>query len=104
MRNKYLNNTWTPEASEDEAPWTPLDEHPLPDELTMNQEIQAQIEAAMEHLTFIQRSVFVLRFYQEFKIKEIAEIVNCSEGTIKNTLFRASQKMRHALTNYLFDI
>ena len=101
MRNKYLNRTWVPENYDDEAPWTPLDDQPLPDELTMNQEIQTQIQAAMENLTFIQRSVFVLKFYQDFKIREIAEIVNCSEGTIKNTLFRASQKMRRSLIQYI---
>jgi RNA polymerase sigma-70 factor (ECF subfamily) len=33
------------------------------------------------------RSVFLLRFHEGFSIKEIAEIVQCSEGTVKSRLF-----------------
>lgn len=40
---------------------------------------------------------FTLKFYQEYKIKEIAEIMQCNEGTIKRYLFTATNKMREQL-------
>jgi RNA polymerase sigma-70 factor (ECF subfamily) len=76
------------------------DEKPLPDAITIGQEIREQIETALDQLTLIQRTIFVLRFYQDFKIKDIAEIVSCSEGTVKNTLFRSTLKMRRLLAKY----
>jgi len=102
-RNKYLNVTWIPENVGEDISWTPADENPLPDELAINQEIQKKIQEAVDTLTLIQRTIFVLRFYQDFKIKDIAEIVSCSEGTVKNTLFRSTQKVRRSLIKYLHE-
>ena len=42
--------------------------------------IQLQLEAALLTLPEKQRSVFCMRYYDELKFKEIAEIVNTSEG------------------------
>ncbi|MBN2105217.1 RNA polymerase sigma factor [bacterium] len=102
-RNKHLNRTWIADDQTDDTSWTPADENPLPDELTINQEIQDQIQEAMDRLTVIQRTIFLLRFYQDFKIKDIAEIISCSEGTVKNTLFRSTQKIRRYLLKYMHE-
>jgi RNA polymerase sigma-70 factor (ECF subfamily) len=95
-RNRYLNATWIPDSQDD--CWSPEDKMPLADEIIINKETGAQIQKMLEKLTLYQRTVFVLRYYQDFKIREIADIVECSEGTIKNTLFRITQKMRHSLS------
>jgi RNA polymerase sigma-70 factor (ECF subfamily) len=89
-------------AAEEPFPRFP-DERPLPDAVTISQEIREQIETALSQLTLIQRTIFVLRFYQDFKIKDIAEIVSCSEGTVKNTLFRSTLKMRRLLAKYRYE-
>jgi RNA polymerase sigma-70 factor (ECF subfamily) len=39
------------------------------------------------------RSVFLLRYQQNFSIKEIGEIFGCSEGTVKSRLFYTTQKL-----------
>jgi DNA-directed RNA polymerase specialized sigma24 family protein len=36
---------------------------------------------------------------QNFKLREIARVVDRSEGTVKNILFRAIRKMRDQLKN-----
>ena len=38
--------------------------------------------------------VFTLRHYEQYKLKEIAEMMNCAEGTVKKYLFEATQKLR----------
>jgi RNA polymerase sigma-70 factor (ECF subfamily) len=39
------------------------------------------------------RSAFLLRHQQNLSIKEIAEVLGCSEGTVKSRLFYATQKL-----------
>lgn len=81
--------------------YTPSDSGPTPDTSVLTSELNEQIEAVIETLPVMQRAVFVLRFFQEFKIKEIAQITGCSEGTVKNYLFRSTQKMRDNLSSYI---
>ena len=58
---------------------------------------QKHINNALNTLPPQQKLAFTLRYYDEFKIKEIAEIMQCTEGTIKKYIFTASDKMRKKL-------
>jgi DNA-directed RNA polymerase specialized sigma24 family protein len=42
-----------------------------------------------------------MKHYKGYKIKEISTMMNCSEGTIKNYLFIATQRMRDHLKDFL---
>ena len=81
--------------------WIPADIGPEPDVLVINVELREKVEATLDTLSLMQRTVFILRFFQDFKIKEIAEIIGCSEGTVKNYIFRSTQKVRKNLSSYL---
>ena len=48
-----------------------------------------------------QRSAFILRFQENLSIKEISQVLDCSEGTTKSRLFYAAQKLSKKLR--LFD-
>ena len=71
-----------------------------PEDAMLNKELSEEIEAALNELSMQQQTVFVLRHYHGHKLKVIAEMMNCSEGTIKNYLFRATQKMQRLLGDY----
>ena len=60
-------------------------------------EIRKAVASAMDLLSDRERAVFILRHHHEFRIREIAQVLDCAEGTVKNYLFRAIRKMRHAL-------
>jgi RNA polymerase sigma-70 factor (ECF subfamily) len=60
-------------------------------------EITRRIDAALKDLSPQQRLVFTLRHYQDYKLKDIAVMMNCAEGTVKKYLFDATQKMRMRL-------
>jgi RNA polymerase sigma-70 factor (ECF subfamily) len=62
-------------------------------------QLQSSIEQAMDKLSDFEQTVFTLRHMQNFKLREIAKILDRSEGTIKNILFRAIQKMRDQLAD-----
>lgn len=58
------------------------------------QEVQKKLEQTLNRLTSRQRMVFILRHYQQLNIKEIAEVLECSEGSVKKQLFRAFSVIR----------
>ncbi len=60
-------------------------------------QLQQEIESALTTLSPFEQTVFTLRHMQNFKLREIAEVVDRSEGTVKNILFRAIRKMRDQL-------
>jgi RNA polymerase sigma-70 factor (ECF subfamily) len=57
---------------------------------TMN----AAIQSALDSLTPRERTVFELKHYQGLKLRTIGEMLSTTEETAKNTLFRATRKLR----------
>ena len=58
-----------------------------------------KIQAALTKLTPRERMVFELKHYQGLRLRTIGEMLNTTEETAKNTLFRATQKLRGALAD-----
>jgi RNA polymerase sigma-70 factor (ECF subfamily) len=74
-------------------------EAPAPDQHTIDEEISTHVREAIESLSPQQKLVFTLKHYQGMKLREIAESMQCSEGTVKKHLFTATQRMRKRLKN-----
>jgi RNA polymerase sigma-70 factor (ECF subfamily) len=55
------------------------------------------IEGAVGRLPERQRQVFLLREWQELSVKETAQVLGCTEGTVKQHHFRALQGLRALL-------
>ena len=53
-----------------------------------------KIKAALDTLTPRERMVFELKHYQGLRLRTIGEMLNTTEETAKNTLFRATRKLR----------
>jgi RNA polymerase sigma-70 factor (ECF subfamily) len=71
-----------------------------PETRTESATIQRHIEQALQVLSPRERAVFVLRHYQQLKLREIASVLDVSEGTVKSVLFRALRRLRKALSFY----
>jgi RNA polymerase sigma-70 factor (ECF subfamily) len=74
-----------------------VDENKTPDRKLEDIEADVNIQKALELLSPKQKMSFVLKHYEGYKIKEIAEMMDCKEGTIKKYLFDAVQKLRQEL-------
>ena len=68
---------------------------------TENSEIRNYIDKVVESLPTQQKMAFTLKYFEDYKIKEISEMMQCKEGTIKRYLFNATQKMREQLGKVL---
>jgi len=68
-----------------------------PERDLMRRELGGKIAAALTRLTPRERMVFELKHYHGLKLRTVGEMLNTTEETAKNTLFRATQKLRSAL-------
>lgn len=68
-----------------------------PERDLMRRELGGMIARALQRLTPRERVVFELKHYQGLKLRTIGEMLNTTEETAKNTLFRATQKLRSSL-------
>jgi len=59
--------------------------------------MSAAIMSALDELTPRERTVFELKHYQGLKLRTIGEMLSTTEETAKNTLFRATRKLRARL-------
>ena len=63
-------------------------------------EIRELVDKALQQLPPRQRMVFVMRQIDGLKHREIADIMNISEGSVKASYFHAIQKLREILADY----
>src|ERR1700732_603303 len=68
-----------------------------PERTMFGLEIKARIALAMERLSPRERIVFEMKHYQGLKLRAIGDALGTTEETVKNSLFRATRKLRHEL-------
>lgn len=59
-----------------------------------------RLNEELEQLDENQKTTFVLRYYQDMPIKEIAQTLKCSEGTVKSRLFYTLKKLSNSLKEF----
>lgn len=64
-------------------------------------QLRKRIKDTLAQLTPRERMVFELRHYEGLRLKRIGEVLGTSEEAAKNCLFRATQKMRTALGEFV---
>ena len=68
-----------------------------PERSLMGKEIRARLAKAMERLSPRERVVFEMKHYQGLKLRAIGDALGTTEETVKNSLFRATRKLRQEL-------
>ena len=78
----------------------PADIDSSPEHYVSSSEITEGINNALEKLSQRQKMVFILKNYEGYKIREIAVMLDCGEGTVKKYLFDANNKLRKYLNEF----
>jgi RNA polymerase sigma-70 factor, ECF subfamily len=68
-----------------------------PEKSLLGHEVGQQIERAMKRLSPRERVVFEMKHYQGLRLRAIGALLGTSEETVKNSLFRATRKLRESL-------
>ncbi|MEO1856644.1 MAG: sigma-70 family RNA polymerase sigma factor [Rubritalea sp.] len=72
-----------------------------PDAETLQSELQAAVDAAINSLPEKQRMAVILRRYENMPYEEIADVLKTSVSAVKSHLFRARTELRESLGRYL---
>ena len=68
-----------------------------PDRIAMSRESAPAIAKALHILPERQRQAFLLRIWQGFDVAQTAEVMRCSQGSVKTHLSRALERLRTLL-------
>jgi len=79
------------------------DETFVPDKTLLNRELSEVMNAAIAQLSEKLRAIIVLKEVDGFSYEEIADILECSRGTVKSRLFRARERLKEILGPYVAE-
>lgn len=71
-----------------------------PDESLNQSETMDAIDKALHELPLRQQQAFLLRQWHGFDVKQTAEVMMCSQGSVKTHLSRATATLKLKLENY----
>src|SRR3989442_2599236 len=98
-RGLDVTTTVSPDGQEGEVLNRMPDHRPgaSPERSLVGRELRRCILRALGRLSPRERMIFELKHYHGLRLRTVAGILNTTEGTIKNTLFRATHKLRTQL-------
>lgn len=76
-------------------------DHISAEETMVARQRDEKIKAAIAKLPAQQRAAVVLRIYDEFSYKEIADQLSVTKGKVKTLIYRARQRMKQTLSQWL---
>jgi RNA polymerase sigma-70 factor (ECF subfamily) len=107
LRKKKVRKTESTVVDTAEGPMDRLDSVPEvradgdPQRTLLSRELKGRISEALCGMTARERMVFELRHYQGMRLRAIGDVLGTTEEAAKNCLFRATQKMRSALGDFV---
>lgn len=72
-----------------------------PQRQLLSAEVSARVHEVLNRLTARERLVFEMRHFQGMRLRAIGDALGVTEEAAKNCLFRATQKMRAALGDFV---
>lgn len=77
---------------------------PSAEQTIIIEEQQSQLVEALLRLPIKYREVLILHYYDDYKVREIAELLQVSENTIKTRLTRGREKLKPLLAELEWEV
>ncbi len=106
QRRKGVFSLWRPRRKNGEEIDQPLEKQSVtkdsesPLSRYRGKQLRKQVLNALEALSDKQRTAFELKVFEDMTIGEIAHVMRAAKGTVKTHLFRATQHVRQALSEW----
>jgi len=97
--NASLNHLRSAKREEPLGDREPDPERDMPQDELQRREAEGRFQEALGALPSDQRTVFVLRVFEDQSYREIARSLNISKGTVMSRLSRAREKLRARLAD-----
>ena len=101
LRYRYSTAVFSPDGEQRDASDQVSDDRPFanPEHSFAAGVLKEHLIRALAMLSPRERMVFELKHYHGLKLRTVGEILDTTEETAKNTLFRATQKLRGSLAD-----
>jgi RNA polymerase sigma-70 factor (ECF subfamily) len=99
-RSRRVNEEFNEAVENQLEPSAPIAVSATPDKHVMASQFSRKVGVALEGLPAKQRTAFILKNHQGLSIKEIAEVMETAEGTVKVHLHRAVKALRENLSEF----
>jgi RNA polymerase sigma-70 factor (ECF subfamily) len=86
-KNEYAKHEVRTRVHKDIKSGEAFTEYPLGGKGMDKSEFMQELKSALDDMDEVKRTTFTLRFDQELTIPEIAEVMQCNEGTVKSRIF-----------------
>lgn len=73
------------------------------DSSSFDSDVQIDLLKAMEEIEEKYKTVLLLRFYQDYTVKQIASMLKCPEGTVKTNIRRGLDKLKEKMKGVYSD-
>jgi RNA polymerase sigma-70 factor (ECF subfamily) len=97
IKRRTRNPEWNAESLDSPTNAVPVSPQPTPEAALLNEEAERERERAMNLLTPMERTAFVLRHIEEQPVSVIAKALGVTANSARQTLFRAVVKLRREL-------
>ena len=77
---------------------------PSVEQVKIQHEQQSELLEALLQLPIKYREVLLLHYYEDYKIREIADILQASESTVKTRLVRGRDKLKTLLVDFEWEV
>lgn len=99
VKRRTRTPEWNAESVDDPTATSPISTQLTPEAAVLDNEARTQRERAMESLTPMERTAFVLRHMEEQPIDVVADTLGINANSARQTLFRAVSKLRRQLAS-----
>ena len=80
------------------------DRAPQPVDIAGSRQLEGALEKALDRLTPLERTAFVLRHLEQHSLEEIAAVLESNVNACKQAIFRAVRKLRPALSPWRTEV
>jgi len=97
IRRRQRHDSRATSLDDETSRWAPSSSDPSQDRILFSSEVKKRLDVALNELSEMERSAFVLRHFEDYPLAEISRMLGLKTSATKQAVFRAVKKVRKTL-------